>query len=148
MKIIDRPACDRNGLDVRDRLCHRQGTRGSRRRRRHARTRQNVEQAKKRLVGCVPQASVQGIAAGLSTGGGVAAFAQLAPETDILVNNLGFFEPKPFESSTDDDWRRFFDTNVMSGIRMSRHYLPAMVRRAGAGSSSSPANPVSIFRSR
>ena len=72
---------------------------------------------------------MQGIAADLSTADGVAAFVGRAPETDILVNNLGIFEPKSFESITDADWHRIFDTNVMSGIRMSRHYLPAMVRR-------------------
>jgi NAD(P)-dependent dehydrogenase (short-subunit alcohol dehydrogenase family) len=45
------------------------------------------------------------------------------------VNNLGIFEPKPFEAITDADWHRFFDTNVMSGIRLSRHYLPMMRKR-------------------
>src|SRR6202008_2457840 len=50
-------------------------------------------------------------------------------ETDILVNNLGVFEPRSFNSITDDDWQRFFETNVMSGVRLSRHYLPSMVRR-------------------
>jgi NAD(P)-dependent dehydrogenase (short-subunit alcohol dehydrogenase family) len=95
----------------------------------NGRTHHKVEQAKERLIGCVPRAKVHGIAADLSTADGLAAFVQRAPETDILVNNLGIFEPKPFESITDDDWRRFFDTNVMSGIRMSRHYVPAMVTR-------------------
>ena len=56
-------------------------------------------------------------------------FIQRAPEADILVNNLGIFEPKAFFDITDSDWQRFFETNVMSGVRLSRHYLPAMVRR-------------------
>ena len=47
-------------------------------------------------------------------------------EADILVNNLGIFEPKPFEDIPDADWLRFFETNVMSGIRMSRAYIPGM----------------------
>ena len=47
--------------------------------------------------------------------------------TDILVNNLGIFEPKPFAQITDADWQRFFDTNVMSGVRVTRAYLPGMV---------------------
>ena len=45
---------------------------------------------------------------------------------DILVNNMGIFEPKPFEQIPDEDWMRFFEANVMSGVRLSRHYLPAM----------------------
>lgn len=45
---------------------------------------------------------------------------------DILVNNLGIFEPKPFEQISDEDWLRFFEVNVLSGIRLSRHYLPRM----------------------
>ena len=48
------------------------------------------------------------------------------PQADILVNNLGIFEPKPFEDIPDTDWLRFFETNVMSGIRMSRAYIPGM----------------------
>ncbi|HWJ05416.1 MAG TPA: SDR family oxidoreductase [Steroidobacteraceae bacterium] len=51
---------------------------------------------------------------------------------DILVNNLGIFEPKPFEEIPDDDWRRFFEVNVLSGARLARLCLPAM-RRANWG---------------
>jgi NAD(P)-dependent dehydrogenase (short-subunit alcohol dehydrogenase family) len=54
---------------------------------------------------------------------------QRVPETDILVNNMGIFEPKPFENISDGDWHRFFDTNVMSGIRLSRHYLSYLKRK-------------------
>ncbi len=72
---------------------------------------------------------VSGIAADLATAEGVAGFIKQAGEADILVNNLGIFEPKPFEAITDEEWQRFFDTNVMSGIRLSRHYLPRMVQR-------------------
>jgi NAD(P)-dependent dehydrogenase (short-subunit alcohol dehydrogenase family) len=88
-----------------------------------------VDAATKRLVERVPQANVEGIAADLSRPDGVAAFVQRARETDILVNSIGIFEPKAFDAITDDDWQRFFDTNVMSGVRLSRHYLPSMVRR-------------------
>jgi NAD(P)-dependent dehydrogenase (short-subunit alcohol dehydrogenase family) len=70
-----------------------------------------------------------GVAADLATAEGVAGFIIQAGEADILVNNLGIFEPKSFEAITDDDWHRFFDTNVMSGIRLSRHYLPRMVKK-------------------
>lgn len=51
------------------------------------------------------------------------------PEADVLVNNLGIFEPKPFEKIPDEDWVRFFDVNVLSGVRLSRLYLPGMLRR-------------------
>src|SRR4051794_31831009 len=64
------------------------------------------------------KAAPEGIAADLGTADGAAAFIEQAGDADILVNNLGIFEPKPFEAITDDEWRRFFDVNVMSGIRM------------------------------
>jgi NAD(P)-dependent dehydrogenase (short-subunit alcohol dehydrogenase family) len=51
------------------------------------------------------------------------------PEVDILVNNLGIFEPKPFEQIPDEDWIRFFETNVLSGIRLARHYVRGMRSR-------------------
>ena len=88
-----------------------------------------VRAAVKRLTERAPQAKIEGIAADLAKPDGVAAFVRDASETDILVNNLGIFEPKPFDAITDDDWQRFFETNVMSGVRLSRHYLPSMVRR-------------------
>ena len=69
------------------------------------------------------------MAADLAAASGVAAFLERAGDADILVNNLGIFEPKPFGEITDDDWHRFFDTNVLSGIRLSRHFLPGMRQR-------------------
>ena len=72
---------------------------------------------------------VEGFAGDLST---VAATEQLGkkfPDVDILVNNLGIFEPKPFEDIPDADWSRFFDINVLSGVRLSRFYLPGMKKR-------------------
>ena len=50
------------------------------------------------------------------------------PDVDILVNNLGIFEPKPFDDIPDADWMRFFEVNVLSGVRLARSYLPAMKR--------------------
>jgi NAD(P)-dependent dehydrogenase (short-subunit alcohol dehydrogenase family) len=88
-----------------------------------------VEEAKKRLAAEGSVAKIEGVAADLATAEGVASFIKRAGETDILVNNLGIFEPKPFEKISDEDWQRFFDTNVMSGVRLSRHYLPAMVKK-------------------
>lgn len=75
-------------------------------------------------------ARVDGIAADLSTAAGVGALLEKVPEVDVLVNNLGIFEAKPFEQIPDADWLRFFETNVMSGVRLSRAYLPAMLRRS------------------
>jgi NAD(P)-dependent dehydrogenase (short-subunit alcohol dehydrogenase family) len=88
-----------------------------------------TEAAKRRICDLVPGAKVESVAGDLSTAAGVAQLTERVPETDILVNNLGIFEPKPFEAITDDDWHRFFETNVMSGIRLSRAYLPGMRKR-------------------
>ena len=86
-----------------------------------------------------PAATCQGVAADLATAEGADARAAV-PEVDILVNNVGIFEPKPFEEIPDADWLRFFEVNVMSGVRLTRHYLPGMRPGTGAGSSSSPAS--------
>ncbi|MEA3205123.1 MAG: hypothetical protein QOG92_744, partial [Verrucomicrobiota bacterium] len=51
------------------------------------------------------------------------------PDLDILINNLGIFNPQPFEEISDDEWRRFFEVNVLSGVRLSRHYLPRMKKK-------------------
>jgi NAD(P)-dependent dehydrogenase (short-subunit alcohol dehydrogenase family) len=95
----------------------------------NGRSGERVESALAKLRQRLPKAALGGVAADLGTPEGVAGFITEAGEADILVNNLGIFEPKPFEAITDDDWHRFFDTNVMSGIRLSRHYLPRMVQK-------------------
>ncbi|MGH8770990.1 MAG: SDR family NAD(P)-dependent oxidoreductase [Burkholderiales bacterium] len=88
------------------------------------------------------QKAVDDAVSRLETGGDVAGFAgdlsnaevaeQVAkdfPDVEIVVNNLGIFEPKPFEEIPDADWRRFFEVNVLSGVRLARLYLPTMKRR-------------------
>ena len=75
---------------------------------------------------------VRGFAGDLSDGATAERLAREFPDVEILVNNLGIFEPRAFEGITDDDWRRFFDVNVLSGVRLARLYLPAM-RRANWG---------------
>jgi len=95
----------------------------------NGRTSQKVDAARKALLEKVPDAKVDGVAADLATAQGVTDFIKRVPDADILVNNLGIFEPKPFEDITDADWTRFFETNVMSGIRMSRAYLPGMKKK-------------------
>ena len=75
---------------------------------------------------------VQGFAGDLSTAASAEELARRYPDVEILVNNLGIFEPKPFEEIPDADWQRFFDVNVLSGVRLARLFLPAM-RRANWG---------------
>jgi len=76
-----------------------------------------------------PSAELTGIAADVSNAAGCAKLIQTVPDVDVLVNNMGIFEPKPFEKIPDEDWLRFFEANVMSGVRLSRHYLASMRRR-------------------
>ncbi len=73
--------------------------------------------------------AAQGIQADLGAAAGAEkVFAELA-NVDILVNNLGMYEPKAFADITDQDWLRIFEVNVMSGVRLARHYLPGMLER-------------------
>jgi NAD(P)-dependent dehydrogenase (short-subunit alcohol dehydrogenase family) len=88
-----------------------------------------VEHAVARIKANVPGADVRGIACDLGTLEGVTAFVNDVPETDILVNNLGFFGPGDILSTPDADWERYFQVNVMSGVRMTRAYLDGMMRR-------------------
>ena len=95
----------------------------------NGRSQKNVDAAVARLREALPKAKIEGVTADLATADGVAAFIGWVPATDILVNNLGIFEPKAFAEISDADWQRFFETNVMSGVRLSRHYLPRMVAK-------------------
>jgi len=88
-----------------------------------------VEAALAQLREACPGAELSGITADLASAEGCAALVAACPDVDILVNNLGIFDPKPFEDIPDADWLRFFETNVMSGVRLSRAYLGAMKRR-------------------
>jgi NAD(P)-dependent dehydrogenase (short-subunit alcohol dehydrogenase family) len=93
----------------------------------NGRTQARVDAAIDRIAG--GRQTVRGIAADLGTDRGVAHAISQAGDIDILVNNLSIFEPKPFEQISDEDWFRFFEVNVMSAVRLSRHYLPAMKAR-------------------
>jgi len=95
----------------------------------NGRTAQRVNQAVEQLKSEVAGARVQGIAADLSGAAGCTELVRQLPLVDILVNNLGIFEPMPFEQISDADWLRFFETNVLSGVRLSRYYLPGMRER-------------------
>ena len=89
----------------------------------NGRTQQRVDEAVRK------SGAAHGIAADLGTEAGARAVIERFPAVDILVNNLGIFEPKPFEQIPDDDWRRFFEVNVLSGVRLSRHYIGGMKER-------------------
>ncbi len=95
----------------------------------NGRTQARVDAALEKIRKRTPEADVRGIAGDLSTASGVQSFIKEAPEAEILVNNLGIFEPKPFDEIPDANWLRFFEVNVMSGVRLSRHYLPDMRRK-------------------
>jgi len=73
--------------------------------------------------------AAHGIAADLGTAQGARAAIERFPAVDILVNNLGIFETRPFEEISDEEWLRFFEVNVLSGVRLSRHYLEGMKQR-------------------
>jgi NAD(P)-dependent dehydrogenase (short-subunit alcohol dehydrogenase family) len=95
----------------------------------NGRTKAKVDAAAAAIARAVPGAKVRGIAADVSTAAGCKALAAAQPEVDILVNNAGIFEPKGFLDIPDADWSRFFEVNVMSGVRLSRAYLPGMLKR-------------------
>jgi NAD(P)-dependent dehydrogenase (short-subunit alcohol dehydrogenase family) len=98
----------------------------------NGRTEARLADARARLLAAVPGADVTTVAADLSTAAGAAAVTGAVPEVDVLVNNVGIFEPKAFEQIPDEDWLRFFETNVMSGVRLCRFYFPKMLA-ANAG---------------
>ncbi len=95
----------------------------------NGRTQDKVDAAAAGLAKAVAGAKVRGIAADVSTAAGCKALVAALPEVDILINNAGIFEPKGFLDIPDEDWSRFFDVNVMSGVRLARAYLPDMLKR-------------------
>lgn len=91
----------------------------------NGRSRDSVEAALARLrkkFTCI----LFGFAGDLSTADAANEVAREYPDVEILVNNLGIYEPRPFEDISDDDWRRLFEVNVLSGVRLARLFLPAM----------------------
>lgn len=95
----------------------------------NGRTQVKVTQAVGKLMAEVPGAAVSGIAADFSKPGEITALLSQLPVVDILINNVGIFDLKPFFDTADDDWTRFFEVNVMSGVRLSRALMPAMLER-------------------
>jgi NAD(P)-dependent dehydrogenase (short-subunit alcohol dehydrogenase family) len=95
----------------------------------NGRTEARVSKALEALRLTVPTAHITGIAADLATEQGTSVFTEQAPDADILINNIGTAKFKPFYELTDHDWREMFELNVMTGVRMTRRYLPAMTKR-------------------
>jgi NAD(P)-dependent dehydrogenase (short-subunit alcohol dehydrogenase family) len=88
-----------------------------------------VSAAVEQIRNIMPAAKAGGFVGDLSLPQAIEALFGRFPVVDILVNNLGIFEPKPFEEISDGDWQRFFEVNVLSGVRLSRAYVPGMKQR-------------------
>jgi NAD(P)-dependent dehydrogenase (short-subunit alcohol dehydrogenase family) len=95
----------------------------------NGRSQASVDEALAVLRKQIPGAKAEGFAGDLSDPKQIDALVKKYPAVDVLVNNLGIFDPKPFEEIPDEDWQRFFDTNVMSGVRLARAYLPKMKQK-------------------
>jgi NAD(P)-dependent dehydrogenase (short-subunit alcohol dehydrogenase family) len=95
----------------------------------NGRNEDKVGEAVKKILAEVPSAKIHGITADLTTESGYEQLFAALPAVDILVNNLGLFEPVEFFDSTDEDWLKLFDINVMSGVRLTRFYMPKMLQK-------------------
>ena len=95
----------------------------------NGRTEDRVNAALGKIRERVPNADLRGVAADLGSASGVEAFLKKAPDADVLINNVGIFDPKPFLEIPDAEWLRFFEVNVLSGVRLSRKYLPGMLKK-------------------
>ncbi|SPF44782.1 Uncharacterized oxidoreductase YvaG [Syntrophobacter sp. SbD1] len=95
----------------------------------NGRSQRRVDEAVKRIQLEHEGARVKGVAADLGAKEGFELLAGAVPAVDILVNNLGIYQAKPFTEIDDEDWRLFFEVNVLSGVRLSRLYLPKMLEK-------------------
>jgi NAD(P)-dependent dehydrogenase (short-subunit alcohol dehydrogenase family) len=95
----------------------------------NGRTQERVDAALTAIRSHTPAAKIDGIAADFSGRAGAEIVIKKLPAVDVLVNNVGIFEPKPFTEIPDADWYRFFEINVMSGVRLARHYLTGMLQK-------------------
>src|SRR5262245_24285913 len=92
----------------------------------NGRSQPKIDAAVAAIQKAVAGAKVRGIVADVSTAAGCKALLSAQPDVDILINNAGIFEPKDFFEIPDEDWTRFFEVNVMSGVRLSRGYMQGM----------------------
>ncbi|RKR83910.1 hypothetical protein BDD43_4125 [Mucilaginibacter gracilis] len=88
-----------------------------------------IEAAVKQLKTETGNNNIQGIACDFSKPAEIESLLSQLPEVDILVNNVGIFEPKAFEEISDADWLKFYEVNVLSGVRLSRVYFPKMIKK-------------------
>ena len=95
----------------------------------NGRTQARVDAALKSIQQRVAGAELRGVAADLGTAAGVESFLHQVSAADVLVNNLGIFDVKPFQEISDAEWLRFFEVNVLSGVRLARAYLPGMLKK-------------------
>jgi NAD(P)-dependent dehydrogenase (short-subunit alcohol dehydrogenase family) len=95
----------------------------------NGRTEARVGAARAKLAAELPRARLRGVAADVGTAAGVAALVAKEPSVDVLINNVGIYGPNRFEDVDDAAWMRSFETNVMSGVRLSRHYLAGMLAK-------------------
>lgn len=95
----------------------------------NGRTNERVNLALEKLKNSYPESKVSGIAADFSKVDEVNNLMSSIQEVDILVNNVAVFEPKSFTDIPDEDWYKFYEINVLSGIRLSRHYFPKMLKK-------------------
>ncbi|MBV8885702.1 MAG: SDR family oxidoreductase [Chroococcidiopsidaceae cyanobacterium CP_BM_RX_35] len=95
----------------------------------NGRTLERVDAAIDQIKQTAPNAKLQGVTADLGTQAGANNLFQQVPELDILVNNLGIYGSKAFEDISDKEWMKFLEVNVISGVRLSRHYLPLMLKK-------------------
>ncbi|UXJ55571.1 SDR family NAD(P)-dependent oxidoreductase [Pseudomonas citronellolis] len=95
----------------------------------NGRSQASVDAALAKLRAAQPDARVEGFAGDLSQPSVIAELVGRYPQVDVLVNNLGIFDPKPFAEIPDEDWERFLQVNLLSGVRLSRAYLPGMKQR-------------------
>src|SRR5260370_314526 len=95
----------------------------------NGRTEASVSAALSEILGLLPHATIEGFVGDLATPQAAELLGTKVPFVDILVNNLCIFEPKPFEQIPNDDWRRFFEVNVLSGVRHIRMYLSGLKDR-------------------
>lgn len=93
------------------------------------RTQARLYEAQQTILAQTPGASVRGVAVDFGDAAQVDNLLKQVPAVDILINNVGIFEPKPFADITDADWLHFFEVNVLSGVRLSRQYFPLMLKQ-------------------
>ncbi len=95
----------------------------------NGRTQARVDEAIQQIKQSAPDAKLHGFAADLGTQDGADKLFQQFPDLDILINNLGIYGAKPFEDISDEEWINFLEVNVLSGVRLSRRYLPLMLKK-------------------